>query len=344
MSPAGARRLVSVVIPAYNAQDWIAATLESVAGQSHDALEVIVVDDGSSDATTSIADAFAARDPRFRLLRQANAGVAAARNHGAAQAASDLLAFVDADDLWAPDKIERQLAALDAAGPEAGLCYCWYVMIDGADTVIYREPGRAIAGQVLDTLFVNNFVGNGSSALVTRRAFDNAGGFEPALRNAGAQGCEDILFYCRVAEHHAFAVVPDYLVGYRQLPDNMSSNLDRMLKSWLMVVDEMAARHPGKRALLAEGLRRYVVWLTRRAVHRRRPAALASVLAILAPRRPLLAARMAMIEAPRTMLEPWLQARAAPAPVDPPVGALPAPTLPAPAGDDRFAPGRRYGA
>jgi glycosyltransferase involved in cell wall biosynthesis len=327
-------RLVSVIIPAYNASDTIVETLESVRAQSHRALDVIIVDDGSQDATVEIAQQFATQDPRFRVIRQANAGVAAARNHGAAEATSDLLAFVDADDLWTTDKIERQLAALDAAGPETGLCYTWYAMIDGASKIIYRENVRPISGRVLDTLFVNNFVGNGSSALVTRQAFNAAGGFEPALRNAGAQGCEDILFYCRVAEHYAFAVVPDYLVGYRQLPDNMSSNLARMLKSWLMVVDEMAGRHPDKSALLREGVRRYVVWLTRRAVHRRRPAALLAVLARLAPRRPMLAMKMALIEAPRTMLEPLRR----PAQASPPVAA-PVPTPPA---DDRFALGRQY--
>ncbi len=320
---------VSVIVPAYNAACWIEATLASVAAQTHRALEVIVVDDGSSDATVAIAETFARRDPRFRVVRQANAGVAAARNHGASLARSDLLAFVDADDLWTPDKIERQLAALAAAGPEAGLCYSWYVMIDGTDTVIYREPGRAIAGRVLDTLFVENFVGNGSAALVRRAAFDRAGGFEPALRNAGAQGCEDILFYCRVAEHFEFALAPDYHIGYRQLPDNMSSDLARMLRSWFMVVDEMAARHPDKRALLNVGVRRYARWVVRRAVHRKRPGALLKLLALLARRDPRLALRMGLVEAPKTLFEPL---RRRPAPAD----------VAAPAMDDALAYGRRF--
>lgn len=299
-----AATLVSVIIPAYNAAWWIEATLASVAAQTHRAIEVIVVDDGSTDRTVEIAERFARSDPRFRVVQQANAGVAAARNHGAALARSDLLSFVDADDLWAPEKTERQLAALLAAGSGAGLCYSWYVMIDGAGTIIYREPGRAIAGQVLGKLFVENFIGNGSAALVRREAFDRAGGFEPTLRNAGAQGCEDILFYCRVAEHYEFAVAADYHIGYRQLPDNMSSDLARMLRSWFMVVDEMAARHPDKRALLDTGVRRYARWVTRRAVHRKRPRALLKLLALMARRDPRLAIRMALVEAPNTAIEP----------------------------------------
>jgi glycosyltransferase involved in cell wall biosynthesis len=325
----GDAQLISVVVPAYNAERWIAATLDSVAAQTHRALEVIIVDDGSTDGTVAIAEAFARRDPRFRVVRQANAGVAAARNHGASLAQSDLLAFVDADDLWSPDKTKRQLAALAAAGPGTGLCYSWYVMIDGADTVIYREPGRIIEGEVLDTLFVENFIGNGSAALVRREAFDRVGGFEPALRNASAQGCEDILFYCRVAEHYRFAVAPGYHIGYRQLPDNMSSDLTRMLRSWFMVVDEMAARHPDKRALLDRGVARYARWVMRRAIHRRRPTMFLRLLALLGRRRPALAVRMAMIEAPRTVIEPF-RAQPAPPAAEPAVA------------DDPLANGRRF--
>lgn len=302
--------LVSVIVPAYNAERWIERTLRSVAGQTHRALDVIVVDDGSTDATAAIADTFARDDARFRVVRQANGGVAAARNHGASIARSDLLAFVDADDLWTPDKTAAQLAALAAAGPDAALCYSYYVMIDAADTIIYREPGDGSAGDVLGRLFVKNIVGNGSAALVTRAAFERVGGFEPALRNAGAQGCEDILFYCRIAEHYRFAVAPDHHIGYRQLPDAMSSDLTRMLRSWLMVVDEMAGRHRDKRALLDRGLQSYARWVTRRAIHRRDPAALARILSLLAPRAPMLAARMALIETPATLIEPLRRGRA----------------------------------
>lgn len=328
MSAAPADRLVSVIIPAYNAANWIGATLESVAMQTHRSIEVIVVDDGSHDRTVEISEAFARSDPRFRVVRQANAGVAAARNHGASLARADLLSFVDADDLWTPDKTMAQLAALDAAGPGVGLCYSWYVMIDGAARVIYREEGRAIAGAVLDQLFVENFVGNGSAALVRREAFDRVGGFEPALRDADAQGCEDILFYCRVAEHYGFAVATDYHIGYRQLPDNMSSDLARMLRSWFMVVDEMAARHPDKRVLLDAGLRRYSRWVTRRAVHRKRPGALLKLFALMARRDPLLTARMALIEAPSAMLEPLRRHSSR--------------RVEAPAADDALAIGRRF--
>lgn len=266
-----AQTLVSVVIPAYNAATTIEVTLRTVLAQTHRNLEIIVVDDGSRDATADIVARFAADDPRVRLERQPNRGVAEARNNGWRQARSDLIAFVDADDTWTRDKIARQLAVMTAGGPRTGLVYSWYAMIDADDRVSWIGPGPKHQGDVFDTLLTDNFVGNGSSALVRRAALEAARGFEPALHHAGAQGCEDILFYLRVAAHYAFGVVEDYQIGYRQLPDAMSSNLPRMFRSWIMTLDEMRRDHPEKKALIRKGLKGYGRWVARRAVHKGRP-------------------------------------------------------------------------
>lgn len=290
--------LVSVVIPAYNAQATIADTLRSVQAQTHRALEIIVVNDGSTDATVAIAQEFAERDPRIIVLSQANGGVAVARNHGWKTAWSDLIAFVDADDLWAPDKIARQLAVLNAGGDDVGLVYSWYAMIDQHGTVTDRYPLAAHEGRVLDILLTNNFVGNGSSALVRRNVLEDTGGFEPNLRARGAQGCEDILFYCRVAERHDFAVVPDYLVGYRYLPGNMSSDLPKMLRSWLIVVEEFWARYPDKHAIIEKGLRHFGFWLVRRAVYLRQPRYVLPLVRVMARKNAGIALAMLLHEAP----------------------------------------------
>src|SRR5690348_12029992 len=104
--------LVSVVIPAYNAAATLDETLRSVRSQTHRALEIIVVDDGSVDDTREIAGRHAAVDDRVQVVTQSNAGLAASRNAGWMRARSELIAFIDADDLWAPTKIERQLERL----------------------------------------------------------------------------------------------------------------------------------------------------------------------------------------------------------------------------------------
>lgn len=256
-----AQTLVSVVIPACNAMATLDETLRSARGQTHRELEIVVVDDGSADATASMVQCHARRDPRVRLISQPNAGVAAARNNGWRQASADLIAFLDADDLWAPTKIERQLQVLHAAGPRVGLVYCWFTRIDRAGRMGSSPEGPRHAGDVLELLFLENFVGNGSSALVRREALLETGGFDTGLRAGDAQGCEDLLFYCRVAEKHHFAVVPEHLVGYRDLPGNMSSDRPRMLRSWMLVAEEMRARHPELSATIGRGLNRYAHWL-----------------------------------------------------------------------------------
>lgn len=261
--------LVSVVIPAFNGAATIDETLRSVRGQSWRELEIVVVDDGSTDDTVEVAGRHMRADPRVRVICQPNAGVAAARNAGWRSAASDLIAFVDSDDLWAEDKIARQMAVLAERGEGTGLVYSRYALIDGERRIIYRDTTPVHEGEVLRQLMHGNFVGNGSAALVRRAALESSGGFEPALHQAGAQGCEDILFYLRVAENWRFGVVHQADIGYRLLPDAMSADLSRMFRSWLLVREEMLARHPDYRASLDAGAQAFWQWLFERSIQRR---------------------------------------------------------------------------
>lgn len=295
--------LVSVVIPAYNAASTIDRTLRSVRAQTHEHLEILVIDDGSQDDTAARAQRHADIDPRVTILPQANAGVAAARNNGWRRARADFIAFVDADDLWAPTKIERQLTALLAGGDRIGLVYTWYQLIDSEDRVLQHGGQPLHEGQVLGDIFSGNFIGNGSAALVRRQALVDARGFESGLRAADAQGCEDLLFYCRVAEQHEFAVIAEHLVGYRYLPDNMSSNLPRMLRSWMLVREEMAARHPEHRAALALGLRNYGGWLMFKALTTGQPGYFITMLSLLARREPGIAAMVLALNIPISLVK-----------------------------------------
>lgn len=253
-------RLVSVVIPAYNGEATIDETLRSVRAQTHAKLEIIVVDDGSRDGTIEAVLTHAAADPRVSVMRQANAGVAAARNVGWRSAAADLIAFVDADDLWAPAKIARQLEALDAGGERAGLAYTWYARIDPDSRVTSLKHQPNAHGQVLQNIFRGNFIGNGSAALIRRAVLEEVGGFDPGLRAQGAQGCEDFAIYFRIAEKHEFALVPEPLTGYRTMPGNMSSDMLQMLRSWRIVAAEMVERHPYASAAITEGVANYLEW------------------------------------------------------------------------------------
>ncbi len=264
--PAGP--LVSVIIPAYNAESSIEETLQSVRGQTHQALEIIVVDDGSHDGTAAIVQRHAAEDARVRLITQANAGVAAARNRGVAEARAELIAPVDADDLWAPTKIEKQLSVLDAGGERMGLVYTWYATIDGQSRVTDLSHTPSFEGQVLRHICLGNFVGNGSSPLMRKCAILECGGYEPALRDQKAQGCEDLLLYFRIAERYDFGLTPEHLTGYRQLPAAMSGDVFQMLRSFRLAAQEMRARHPQYAGEIHSGeahLASWLFWKARRA-------------------------------------------------------------------------------
>jgi Glycosyl transferase family 2 len=291
--------LVSVVVPAFNAAATLDETLRSVRGQTHRALEIIVVDDGSTDATRMLAERHAAADARVQVLHQANAGVAAARNAGWRHARSELIAFLDADDLWAPTKIERQLDAIQRAGPELGLAYCWFARIDMSSRIVALPQGSPWQGDVMPSILRSNFIGNGSAALVRRAVLEAVGGFDGSLKARGAQGCEDYLFYFRVARSYRFALVPQPLVGYRFLSHNMSSNRPRMLASWIIAQQEMLAQQPRHARLIRQGARDYALWLMNEALSAGANRQLAPLLQRMATVYPGAALKMSAIDLPR---------------------------------------------
>lgn len=258
--------LVSVVVPLFNGADTIGRTLRSIQRQSWPRLEIVVVDDGSTDHGPATVREAAAGDRRIRLVSQANAGVAAARNTGAALAAGDLLAFVDADDLWGDEKIEAQVRAVQAGGPELGLIYTWSALINEDDRVYSTWHRPTAEGWVLRDLCRSNFVGNGSCALLTREAFERVGGFDASLRARGAQGCEDLIIYMRVAELFQFAVVRRHLTGYRVTQRNMSSAALQMLRSCELTLAEFRSRYPQYQAEFDAHEEQMVYWLVARAL------------------------------------------------------------------------------
>ncbi|TPL67500.1 glycosyltransferase family A protein [Mesorhizobium sp. B2-3-15] len=257
---------VGVVVPMFNAERTIRATLNSICGQQYQALDIVVVDDGSTDLSASIVASHAEQDSRIRLITQSNGGVANARNRGVASTDAEFLAFVDADDLWAPSKIALQMCTLQQGGSSAGLAYCWFADIDGDGRVFSLHNRPDAEGRVLQRMCRTNFVGNGSSMLVRRAAFERAGGFDPSLRARNAQGCEDLLMCLRIAERYEFRVVPQYLVGYRMTNANMSSDVMQMLRSCEIVLAEFRQKYPQFGDDLDDHLIDMLHWLAVRAL------------------------------------------------------------------------------
>ncbi|AGY60243.1 glycosyltransferase family 2 protein [Gloeobacter kilaueensis] len=243
--------LVSVVIPAYNAGRFIAATLESVLAQTYSHLEVLVVDDGSSDQTAEIALAFAARDQRVIVVSQANAGVAAARNLGIERSRGAFIALVDADDIWYPDKLSLQVQCFEQSGAAVGLVYTWSAHIDAEGKLTGGYIAFKEEGDVYLPLLYRNFVGNGSTPLIRAGCLRRTGGFAAEFRERRAGGCEDWDLYLRLAEVCEFRVVPQLLTGYRQLPASMSANYEAMERSFALVIERACQRRPALPALVS---------------------------------------------------------------------------------------------
>ncbi len=225
---------VSVIVPVYNAERWLASTLISILQQDYEAFEVIAVDDGSHDQSVAIVTRFAQQDRRVRLVQQLHQGVAAARNRAIALATGDLIAPIDADDLWHPQFLAQHVQRHNR-GPQIAVSYCWSLDVNHQDQWCGGFQAAAIAGAVHDTLLCHYFLGNGSCTVIRREALQAIGGYRSGFDAAGtpdpAMGqavCEDWDLYLRLAEQYPFGVVPQFYVGYRKHRHSASQKRDRM--------------------------------------------------------------------------------------------------------------------
>jgi glycosyltransferase involved in cell wall biosynthesis len=229
------KALVSVIVPAYNAATTIRQTLNSVLAQTYQEFEVITVDDGSSDTTSAIVEEFAAKDARFQFVRQSNAGVGAARNTAIGKADGKYIAPLDADDLWFPEKLEKQVACLEEGGDETGLVYCWSSPIDQY-AGLAGDCSHTVEGRLRRALILRNVVGNGSAPAFRATALEKVGLYLTRAEQGGAQGCEDWDLYLRISEQFGIRVVPEYLTAYRQSGFRMSVSVDTMATSFAVMM------------------------------------------------------------------------------------------------------------
>jgi glycosyltransferase involved in cell wall biosynthesis len=201
---------VSVVLAVHDQARWLPETIASVRAQSFTDWELLVVDDGSTDDTPAIV-ARATADPRIRHLRGPHRERCVARNRGIAAATADLIAFLDGDDLWLPEKLARQVAALDAA-PDVGLCYtiARYVDAEGRPLPICR-PAAALTGDLFPALVRANPMVL-ASVVVRRSVLEQVGGFDEGMPTIG---CEDWDLWLRISRDHPVVGVPEELTRYR---------------------------------------------------------------------------------------------------------------------------------
>jgi hypothetical protein len=230
---------VSVIMPCYRATATLETAVQSVLAQSFADFELLIIDDGSPDDTLAVARALAQSDQRIRVLTQANAGPAAARNTGVAVARANVLAFLDADDRWEPELLARHLAHF-RADPACGVSFA---------RVRFYDPAMQRAGSVsaaagrltLAAILGENPICTTSNIVAQRTVFTAAGNFDTTLTHG-----EDQEWVARVlaTTHWAVQGLPDILVHYRTSPAGLSADLPRMRNGWMAVMERVAAYAP----------------------------------------------------------------------------------------------------
>jgi glycosyltransferase involved in cell wall biosynthesis len=232
---------ISVVIPVYNGERTIAESVNSVLEQTFQDFELIVIDDGSHDATTEILAAI--DDPRLKVFSYPNAGVAVSRNRGVELASGEFVSFLDADDLWTRDKLEMQLNAL-RDHPEAAVSYSWTDFIDETGNRTDFGIYPTLNGYVFPDLLELFFLGNGSNALVRSSVFNQIEGFDQTVTPA-----EDWDLFLRLAANFDFVAVPKAHILYRVVSSSLSSNVLLQEKQMLKVLERAYFQEPGKSLL-----------------------------------------------------------------------------------------------
>jgi len=217
--PSTARRshavpAVSIIIPTYDRVEMLRTALDSVAAQTFQDFEIVVVDDGSTDGTR---EAMATRPERIRYLWQPNQGVAEARNHGLRTIHSEFVAFLDSDDLWQPTFLERAVGTLRDE-PGLALVYTRFTSMDAIGRVLSRHNKQPFAGDVTPRLFASTFIH--TSAVVARsHVIRDAGGFDGRLSHN-----EDYDLWLRLSLRHRFGLIPEPLCLRRCHPESLAHN------------------------------------------------------------------------------------------------------------------------
>jgi GT2 family glycosyltransferase len=233
--------LISFVIPAFNQDTYVSRAIDSALAQSHTPVEVIVVDDGSTDGTAQVLAEYKER-PNVTIIRQANAGLPAARNRGLASSRGEFVCFLDADDYLAPTFAAKLRAPLIEDGT-LGFAYCDVQRVDRFDAQVddysVSSARRKVNGDIFESLIIGGYF-TPNTVLVRRSVLDTLGGFDLDLG-----GNADYDMWLRIiGVGHRAAYVGERLAFYRIHPDSMSTNADHMRETRVKALDKAARRTP----------------------------------------------------------------------------------------------------
>ncbi|WP_347566433.1 glycosyltransferase [Scytonema sp. UIC 10036] len=224
------------LIPAYNSAKTILETIESILKQTFNNFEIIIINDGSQDSTLALISEV--KDDRIKVFSYPNAGANVSRNRGLYRAVGDYISFLDADDLWTPDKLELQLQALQE-NEDAMVAYSWTDYIDEKSKFLLSGTHITENSHVYEKLLVINFLESGSNPLIRREALIKLGGFDESLTAA-----QDWDMWLRLAHDYQFVAVPKVQILYRKSGNSLSSNLARQEKACLLVLNKAYSNSP----------------------------------------------------------------------------------------------------
>jgi len=232
--------LISVIIPCYNSADTLAVTVKSVQQQSYRPLEVIIINDGSTDSSSTLADHLAASASNIKVLHIPNGGVSAARNLGAEVAQGEYLAFLDADDVWYPEKLTKQLAFFKQR-KNLGVCYAKVRFTSQAGESLQQYSSVAKKCLTAKDLLIENQLCTSSNIMCRKAVFQQIGGFDTRMNYA-----EDQEWLIRVAlsQHWQISGVNEVLLDYRTQSNSLSSSLRKMELGWQMLVTKIQSYAP----------------------------------------------------------------------------------------------------
>ncbi|QSJ18470.1 glycosyltransferase [Nostoc sp. UHCC 0702] len=240
--------IISVIIPVFNGEKTIKAAIDSVLQQTLANFELIIINANSTDSTIDIIEQI--QDERIKIFSYPKANVAVNRNRGFQHSCCEFITFLDADDIWTPNKLEAQHKAL-VEHPEAAVVYSWTNCIDENGKFLRPCSYVQWVGDVYHKLLLDDFIGSGSNVMIRKSAFTAVGGFNESLSNA-----QDTDLWLRLAANYHFIVVPEAQILYRISAISMSSDILGLEKSNLQVITQAFAH---QKAASLQDLKQYSI-------------------------------------------------------------------------------------
>jgi glycosyltransferase involved in cell wall biosynthesis len=227
---------VSVIIPTYQNGSYVGQAIESVLSQTYKDFSIFVIDDGSTDITGEVLAKFL---DKISIIRQTNQGPAAARNQGIKASNSEFIAFLDADDVWLPDKLERQIAMFSEDPTVALIFSNTYIFHNGKDyPKTYFNLFSPASGMVYQELFVSDFIPT-LTVVIRRSCLKATGYFDEKFF-----GPEDYDLWLRICQHYPISFIPEPLARYRIIEGQITSNKERLIKNLILVKEKALKDNP----------------------------------------------------------------------------------------------------